>query len=211
MIVFTETEKQLIRHLSVVGGWDNAEAEPIKVKFKKYLLTKTSNCCCYCRRSMHMWHLMTIDIEHVLPKGNEKYSQFTFEIKNLSVSCKRCNMGIKRSDTSFYLGAPEEAGSFKSEHYTFIHPNLDMADDHLRFLSFQFNNKLMIKYQVVNESVKGSATYEYFELQKLELNSFDEAQGLAEASPSESLPYKIAQELKTVLNGIEGVNRGPNI
>lgn len=210
MIIFTAEEKKLIARLSVAGGWDTAEANPLKAKIKPYLLTKTFNCCCYCRRSMHQWYAMTIDIEHVLPKGNGKFPQFTFEIKNLSVSCKRCNMGIKRSDTSFYLGAADEADPFKSEHYAIIHPNLDVVDNHLGFLSVQYNGKLMVKYQVVNASMKGNTTYEYFELRKLELNSFDEAQGLADVLPSESLPSELAQELKVVLDSIEGADFGPN-
>jgi len=159
---------------------------------------------------MNGWYNMTIDIEHVLPKGNGMYPQYMFEIKNLSVSCKRCNMGIKRSDTSFYLAAAGEADPFKSEHYEFIHPNLDVADDHLGFLCVQYNGKLMVKYQVVNASAKGSETYDYFELQKLELNSFDEAQGLADVSPSESLPPALAQELKIVLDSLQGDQPGLN-
>jgi uncharacterized protein (TIGR02646 family) len=210
MIVFTADEKKLIASLSIAGGWDNPQANPLKAKIKPHLLAQTANCCCYCRRSMHQWYAMTIDIEHVLPKGNGKFPQFTFEVKNLSVSCKRCNMGIKRSDTSFYIGTADEADSFKSEQYTFIHPNLDVTDDHLGFLSVQYNGKLIIKYQVVNASMKGSATYEYFELRKLELNSFDEAQGLDDVSPSEAMPPELAQELRTVLDSIEGVELGAN-
>jgi uncharacterized protein (TIGR02646 family) len=210
MIPFTAQEQQLIERLSVVGGWDNDDAKPLKAKIKPYLLARTSNCCCYCRRSMHHWHGITIDIEHVLPKGDGKFPQFTFEIKNLSVSCKRCNMGIKGSKTSFYLGAANEADPFKSEHYEFIHPNLDVVDNHLEFLSVQYNGKIMVMYQVVNASAKGSKTYEYFELRKLELNSFDEAQGLDDVSPSESLPPELARELKVVLGSIQGVDPGPN-
>ena len=202
MIEFTPEEEQLRTRLSVVGGWENTDAAQLKAKLKPFLLTRTAHCCCYCRLSMHQWHGLTIDIEHVLPKGNGKFPQFTFEIKNLSTSCKRCNMGIKRSDTSFYLGAANEADPFKSEYYRFIHPNLDVADNHLHILAVQHNAKLMVKYQIIGGSAKGSSTYDYFDLQKIELNSFDEAQGLPETSPSEELPSALAQELKTVLDSI---------
>lgn len=202
MIALTDEEKALIAELSVAGGWDNVVAKPLKKRIKTYLLAKTSHCCCYCRRSLHHWHGLTIDPEHVLPKGNGKFPQFTFELKNLSISCKRCNMGIKRDDTSFYIGTLNEADPFKSEHYEFIHPNLDVANDHLEILTVQYNEKLMIKYEVVGASKKGRYAYEYFELQKLELNSFDEAQGLTEVSPSESLPPELAEELKVVLESI---------
>lgn len=199
MIRFTDEEKQLIESLSVVGGWDDAAATPLKHKIKPYLLEQTSECCCYCRRSMQEWHQITIDSEHVLPKSDEKFAKFTFELRNLSVSCKRCNMGIKRADTSFYVGAPVEEDPFKSEYYTFIHPNLDVVDDHLQLVSIQFNTIRMVKYSVVNSSPKGTKTKEYFKLERIEVNSFDGAQGLEDVSPSESLPRKILAEIEAIL------------
>ena len=152
---------------------------------------------------MHGWHGLTIDIEHVLPKCNGKFPQYTFDQRNLSVSCKRCNMGIKRNDTSFYNGGLDEPDPFKSEHYKFIHPNLDNIDNHLEFHSETHNTKIMIKYRVVNASLKGKYAFAYFQLQKLELNSFDEAQGLTDVTPSESLPPDLAKELNAVLDSIE--------
>jgi len=202
MIQFTPEEQQLMARLSIVGGWDEDEATPLKAKIKPFLLQRTVQCCCYCRRSMHGWHTMTIDVEHVLPKGNGHFPQFTFEIRNLSTSCKRCNMGIKRSDISFYLGGAGQADPFRSEYYEFIHPNLDVANDHLKIVALQVNDKTMVKYQIIDGSAKGNSTYHYFELDKIETNSFDEAQGLAELSVSEALPAVVSQELKAVLDTI---------
>ena len=203
MIPFTDAEKEVIARLSVAGGWAHADAAPLKAKMKPYLLRKTSDCCCYCRRSMHQWHGLTIDIEHVLPKAKGKYPQFMFDLRNLSVACKRCNMGIKRQDIGFYLGGGGEADPFQSQYYELIHPNADNIDDHLEFVSLQHNNKLMIKYKVVNGSRKGGYSYAYFKLEKLEVNSFDEAQGLDEVQASSSLPPDFARELEAVLDSIE--------
>lgn len=199
---FTAEEQATIVRLSVVGGWDHSDAAPLKAKLRPYLLTRTAHCCCYCRREMHEWHMLTIDTEHILPKGNGLYPQFSFELRNLSISCKRCNMSIKRSDTSFYIGNLGEEGLFESEHYSFIHPNLDNVNEHLAILLIQYNQSLMVKYQTVNNSAKGANTYTYFQLAKLEMNSFDEAQGLNEISPSEELPPELAQELTAVLDTI---------
>lgn len=151
---------------------------------------------------MHEWHGLSIDPEHVLPKADGQFPQLSFELKNLSVSCKRCNMGIKGKDISFYSGELDAVDPFRSDYYKFIHPNLDVVDDHLRVISLQINANRMVKYQVVNTSVKGRYAYEYFKLQKLELNSFDQAQGLTEVSPSESLPPELATALKAVLDSI---------
>lgn len=206
MIDFTLDEEALIAQFSVPGGWDKDEIKAIKKKIKPFLLGKTSSCCCYCRRSMHSWHALTIDIEHVLPKGKKSFPQFTFALQNLSISCKRCNMGIKREDTSFFTLIPGDTDYFKSEKYEFIHPNLDVIDDHLKVLIVQFNNQLLIKYQVVDASTKGAAAYKYFKLGLLEVNSFDEAQGLDDVTPSESLPPEFARELQTVLDSITFAN-----
>jgi len=180
-MIFTSEEAALIARLSVPKGWYHDDADALKVKIKAHLLAKTAHCCCYCRRSMHQWHGLTIDIEHVLPKG--RFPQHTFNITNLSVSCKRCNMGIKREDTSFYTG-PAGANPFISVHYQIIHPNLDNPKAHLLFASAQVNDKSVIKYRVVNGSQKGNETYTYFKLKDVELNTFDEAQGLSVVSPS---------------------------
>lgn len=176
MITFTDHEKTLIARLSVPKGWDHDDAAPLKAKIRPYLLTKNSHCCCYCRRSMHQWHGLSIDVEHVLPKG--KFPQYTFEVVNLSVSCKRCNMGIKRENTSFYTAAVD-ANPLVNVHYQFIHPNLDNAKAHLLYASAQLNDKQLIKYRVVNDSPKGLYTYGYFRLQEVEINTFDDAQGLS--------------------------------
>lgn len=203
MIEFTADELQLITRLSITGGWDSDEAADLKRKIKTYLLPAANYCCCYCRRSMHQWHGLTIDTEHVLPKG--KFPQYTFRMENLNISCKRCNMGIKREDIKFYIGAETDPEPFKSEHYRIIHPNCDAVEDHLAFLSFQFNTKLMVKYQIIRGSLKGSETYRYFELSKLEINSFDEAQGLEAVTPSNALPPEFAKELNAVLDTIQGI------
>jgi hypothetical protein len=200
---FTPEEQQLATRLSVVGGWDKIEAGSLKTKLKTHFLTKTCHCCCYCLRSMYQWHSITIDVEHVLPKGSGKFPQFTFEVRNLSVACKRCNMGIKGSDTSFYLGATNDPNPFRSELYEFIHPNLDTASQHLEFWSAQHNAKFMVKYQVLNDSTKGKATYEYFKLQRLEVNSFDEAQGLSAVLPDESIAPEITREILKAVEALE--------
>lgn len=201
MITFTEAEKQLITRLSVVGGWANPEAEPLKAKIRAALLPAGAvTFCCYCRLSMHQWHKMSIDTEHILPKG--KFPQYIFKPVNLNVSCKRCNMGIKREDTSFFLGAEDGEDPFRSEHYAIIHPNLDQADNHLRIETHQVNAKLMVVYQIVGSSSKGRKTYEYFELEKLEINSIDEAQGLPAVTPSETLPPEFARELNVIIDSI---------
>jgi hypothetical protein len=199
MIAITQDEGQLIEALSVAGGWDHDDAAGLRRKIKDYFLAFGVPCCCYCRLSMSSWHRMTIDVEHVLPK--QSYPEFTFDPRNLNISCKRCNMEIKGTDISFYLGLPNEPNFFRSDLYSFVHPNLDNTDEHLQILSVQVGINLLIFYY--KPTPKGLFTYEYFELNELEINSFTAAQGVTVATPTDNLPTEFAQQLRTVLQSIE--------
>jgi hypothetical protein len=195
MINFSEEEKNLMAKFTRPNGWNEDEVKTVKNKIRNYFILNGIAPCCYCRRSMHKQHKLDIDTEHVLPKG--QFYQYTFEMKNLNIACKRCNMGIKLEDTSFFLGGENCNDPFKSAHYSFIHPNLDVPKDHLSIKSEQSDDVLIIKYAVVNNSAKGRATYEYFKLKELEYNSIDEAQHRPTVTPE--LPPGIAKELALIL------------
>ncbi len=195
MIAFTDAEKQTIARLSVAGGWDTGDAVDLKRKIKDHFLGKGVPCCCYCRLSMSAWHRITIDTEHVLPK--QRFPRYTFDVRNLNISCKRCNMGIKGADVSFYLGLPNEADPFKSELYSFIHPNLDDASEHLQVVVLQLDNGLLINY--FPKTPKGHATLEYFRLKEIATNSFSKPQGLEITLPSVTLPPEIFRALSELV------------
>jgi hypothetical protein len=195
MIEFTKEETELMERLSVVGGWDDPEASQIKAKIIKHLRERDVPYCCYCRVSMQGWHNLTIDPEHVLPKKH--FPGQLFKLANLNIACKRCNMGIKGQRFDFFLAEKDCAEPFKSELYTIIHPNLDQANDHLHVRIQQANASFIRKYWVVNESAKGNATYSYFRLNELEVESLDESQGLGTVAPnfSPAVVGRLAAEL----------------
>ncbi|WP_273151552.1 hypothetical protein [Methylophaga thiooxydans] len=177
---FTNIEKRAMQEASIRGyaAWDrNPDLATLKEKIKSFSLIKTGSRCCYCGRNIYGEFGMVIDIEHILPKAI--YPKYMFRGGNLSASCKRCNMNIKKSKTDFFIGiGTKKAGKFfRSSYYKFIHPNLDNYDAHLLLISSQVGRKVMLKYMVVNESNKGSYTYAYFKLDRLEKNSFDTVQG----------------------------------
>lgn len=195
MLTFTAEEYEIIARLSAPGGWDQGEAEGIKKKIKDHLILKEIAFCCYCQIPMDEWHRMTIDIEHVLPKS--VFPEFTFEIKNLNVSCKRCNMQIKGDDHSFYIGERGQATEFASAHYKFVHPNLDSYEQHLVRKSEQLGKKVMVKYAV--KTAKGRETYRYFELMKIEKAMVDRAQGLRGTRAVKTLSRRRAAEAEDLL------------
>lgn len=202
MLEFTDNEKRLIKNLSIKDGWNHEDAKPLKKKITKHLKDRHAVVqCCYCRRDLHMGHGLIIDPEHVLPKG--KFPQYAFEMKNLSLSCKRCNMGIKGEKTSFYLGAINAADPFLSDHYSFIHPNFDVVKDHLKIRVLQEDDDLLIKYTIVDGSLKGTNAYRFFELEKIEINTFDDVQGTTVTEISSEMPESIIDQIVDIVEELE--------
>lgn len=181
IIVFEDDELRLMQYAIGQGHtyWEHKSLNKLKGKIKEYYREKQIQCCCYCSRNIEDEFKMVLDIEHVIPKS--KITSQMFELTNLAVSCKRCNMRIKKDDVSFINGNFidfEKGGDFyQSVKYKFLHPNLDEWDDHLIYNVIQRNRVKIVYYQVYNNSAKGEYTKKYFELDKIQANTFDEAQG----------------------------------
>lgn len=183
------------------GGkiWENPILSDFKAKIKEYYRHILDEQCCYCRKNTDGEFKLVLDIEHILPKN--KFADLMFELYNLSVSCKRCNMLIKKDDIKFLAVFPiPNDGQNKSETYKIIHPNLDEYFKHLSLFSKTVNEKKIIKYTVVNKSQKGSFTYDFFKLSELEVNSFDTAQGVKERQEfSEIISPEISKKISELL------------
>jgi len=167
--------------------WDAKYLEGLKRRIYEHHRKRQHSLCCYCQRDQYGEFKFVIDIEHILPK--EKFRSHMFELWNLSVSCKRCNMQIKGQRVDFLRDA-----SFTSllkddpKAYKFIHPNLDPLHLHLIRQSVQSGQRRIVKYVIAKGSNKGRYTYKYFRLNELEIDSFDAAQNpISEDTPSATL------------------------
>ena len=175
------------RATSTAGGvqWEREELSEIKRRIKNLHLRLQAMACCYCRRHLLGEFAMVIDIEHIVPKST--YPWAIFEPVNLTVSCKRCNMGIKRAKVDFLRSAIDQdvrAGINDSGFYSFIHPNLDNYKDHLSVVQVAVDDKRFLKYLAGRATDKGRQTYYYFRLAELEIDTLDEIQGM-QASPTD--------------------------
>jgi hypothetical protein len=184
--------------------WDQEILGPIKSKIKGFSLCLLEDRCCYCCKNFYGEFNMVMDIEHILPKS--KYGQFELSPFNLSLACKRCNMNIKGEDDSFLIDRliahqnPEDGSN-----YLFIHPNMDDYFEHLQYDVEVRNARKMIKYTVINDSLKGRYTYDYFELMNLEINSLNKAQGLIteEKKLSKLIPDEFLGQIELLLNELK--------
>lgn len=190
MLDFTDDEKEIMKDCLERGHntWTEECLSKIKNKIKDYYIENQRHVCCYCSRNIYGEFRMSIDIEHILPKS--KYLPFMFHMSNLAVSCKRCNINIKGSRVDF-IGekADIEKSPFVSTNYLFIHPNLDVYEDHLLYICKQRNRQIKVFYSVVDNSAKGHFTLNFFKLERLVIDSFDEAQGIDVESPEEKIDF----------------------
>ncbi|WP_343306724.1 HNH endonuclease [Chitinophaga niabensis] len=191
-MVLGPEEIHLIKAAINRGGdvWNDETLSDLKRKIKLHCLGLTTEQCCYCRTDFTNEFMMVVDIEHVLPKS--KFGDFMFELFNLSVSCKRCNMSIKKERTDFLLDLnqirlqPQNAGQ-----YLFSHPNLDNYFDNIEYLFKAKNDKKIIKYTPLTD--KGRFTYNFFNLNQKEVETLNEAQGVK--APGNEFSQNIPQDL----------------
>jgi hypothetical protein len=192
--MITKEDIILIQEVILEGGdiWANNRLDPLKRKFKDYYREKLNEQCCYCRKNTVGEFNMVLDIEHVLPKS--KFERYMFNPLNLSMSCKRCNMNIKKEDISFLTDEDTIHNSpFVSESYQFIHPNLDSYFVNLRYFVEVVDNNTLIKYDPI--TVKGIYTYGYFKLKELEIESVNNTQGIISDVLDEDIGPEIADEI----------------
>ncbi len=199
---FTEEEKVLIQEAIAEGGdiWNNDKVADIKVKIKKHYRDLYENeACCYCRRDFKDEFNMVIDIEHILPKS--KYGEFMFELGNLNISCKRCNMLIKKERHDFVVDLATIRVNYQvSAQYRFIHPNLDVYHDNLSHFNFAYNNLKLVKFTA--KSKKGEYTIDYFHLKKIEINNFNNAQGIVLKTDGDFLSVNLSEQDSDALEGL---------
>lgn len=173
---YSEAEQALVAQaMAEAKPWDAECATPIKARIYAYHKGLQGEMCCYCLRNLKGEFKLVIDTEHILPK--EKYRPHTFDIWNLSVSCKRCNMNVKGQRTDFLKDPTFVA--FKKEDesaYHLVHPNLDEVREHLARISLEVDGQRLVSYVIKNNSEKGSFSVDYFRLRELEISSFDSAQ-----------------------------------
>lgn len=179
--------------------WDCEEAEAIKTRIKAFHLQFGEELCCYCYRDVHGEFSMVLDVEHILPKRH--YKPLTFDIRNLSVACKRCNMKMKRDDLDFLRLPVDAADIWDGQKYRLIHPNIDERNAHLERVVLQRNAKKFVKYVVIGDSEKGKFSYDYFRLKEFEVDSFDTAQGANQAPAAE---LDAIANIRALVKEIEG-------
>lgn len=180
--VLNEGERKAIEHaLTSPKPWAHddfhnptkSSLKSAKVKIKNYHLQKTANKCCYCRRSLRDANIET-DREHIVPKG--KVKSLAYNIFNLSISCKRCNMSYKREKVNHIVNYQSiEADLRNPDRYLIPHPNIDVYENHILRKAVQYGDIEIATYELL--SPKGEFLYDFVGLKNLCIGDLDVAQG----------------------------------
>lgn len=112
--------------------WSHSNFDWYKEFLKKRLRARQSNRCCYCRRVL-LFNRGLVEIEHIIDKGSKtsRYSRFTFEPKNLALSCKDCNNNkgrkpVLKTPLGNAAPYPKQIGA-----YIWVHPHMHNYSDHI--------------------------------------------------------------------------------
>lgn len=186
-IKFTIAEKKAIAAaLKTVKPWDwrpgGAQEDAInavKAKICNLHMARHGDRCCYCRKNLHGGGHFTIDREHVLPKSLKAFKLLAYEVWNLGVACKRCNMQYKKNKIDFVVDPANVAALQTSANYYLIHPNYDLYKDHISFVEVRNDDFTLLKF-TRKGTPKGEYTFQYFNLEGLEVGKADASQGRPE-------------------------------
>lgn len=200
--ILSQEDYDLINAAIKDGGkvWENKRIDPVKNKVKGILRDLQSETCCYCKRNTKGEFKMVLDIEHILPKKH--YPNLMFAVTNLAISCKKCNMLVKKDDRQFIVDLNSiEANPFDTNHYKFIHPNLDEYHSFLKRIIIELDDIRIVKYIVVDNKSKGQYTYDYFRLKEFEQNDLNKIQGVIDTTIDiKNINQETAQQIWDLLS-----------
>lgn len=191
--------KAVEKALKTAKPWDwkpEDEGERLALKRAKdrilaYHLQRHGGNCCYCRTNLNGAGPYMTDREHVLPKGKPVYKPFSYAMWNLAAACKRCNMQFKRKGDAFVVDADDPEKFQDSENYRFVHPNFDAYSEHLIRMTAQVDTKNIVMFIKTVGSEKAVYTHEFFGLDELQIDSFDQAQGSSAEKVETDLAAKV--------------------
>lgn len=119
-----------------VTCWDDETLSALKLEIKRHYRREQGNTCFYCRSHIPVDHLRVWDLDHIAPKSI--YPQFTFEPRNLTISCVECNSAKDTYDS--IVGRPVRYPT-SSARFKIVHAHLDRWDDHLEKGLYRFSSK----------------------------------------------------------------------
>lgn len=112
--------------------WDHSSFYWFKKMLHKRLRLRQKDRCCYCRRAL-LFNKGVVEIEHIVDKGSGKgrYKRFTFEIRNLALSCKDCNNAKGTKSVLSATLLPVDPYPATANAFAWVHPHFHKYSEHI--------------------------------------------------------------------------------
>jgi uncharacterized protein (TIGR02646 family) len=162
--------------------WDCKSFIKYKKVVKASLKKEFDLRCSYCLRKFAKDEDIIIHIEHVLPK--DVYKKYTFEPRNLALSCPRCNTGSQKGTRIDFINNPlvgnsyNETIDFSLQNYKFIHPKIEKNSNFYTLVELDIDSDVFRRYKIINYHPKLRYTFKFFNLKKIEVGSLDSCMGV---------------------------------
>ncbi len=144
--------------------WENPPNNAIKqIKTKiRQQLEDCQSVCSYC--GLELKGTSRGEIEHIAAKAtNFRHPEFTFTLKNLTLSCHWCNTSEKKGTKETIL---TKRNIYSKNEFALVHPYFDNPEEHYQWT----DNHTTILIQIRNNSPKALFSINVFKLDTPEMN-----------------------------------------
>ncbi|OMO32248.1 hypothetical protein BH582_10885 [Vibrio sp. 10N.222.47.A9] len=156
------------------NDWGNDKFNDFKASVIEHLRIQQNNNCCYCKWKLG-YDIKNVDIEHIIPKS--KYSEFTFNPKNLALSCPGCNTSKSSNNV---LHKPIKRYPRSGSNIMIIHPHFDDYEQCIEIHDGAI-------YEAIDDDGKGCDTIKICKLHRMKKVLKNMKKSNAEQSPIKNL------------------------
>lgn len=110
---------------------DRTRIDELKTYIKEALIESQGFYCSYCGGRLEV--TSGTQIEHVAPKGAERYPKFMFHSCNLTLACSLCNGFDKKEKKEHFKTIGKLEDNYDDCYFNIVHPYLDNPEDHFEF------------------------------------------------------------------------------
>ncbi|WP_375103314.1 hypothetical protein ACDZ28_27600 [Paenibacillus sp. RS8] len=197
---YTTIEQNMIaEHFNVLDSedWNKNIFFQLKKRMRNYLINLNDKKCYYCKTKLKLGTSL-IPIEHILDKSNNP--RFTFEPKNLTISCQACNTNKGKTNTlHVHLNVNEEYPDC-GESFNIVHAYFDTYSQHIDIESGVFfvalNEKGMKTIEICKLYRSKLTEEKFLDLQTEQLTLCSD---FARATFDQSLSQQLEEEVLRIL------------
>ena len=140
---YSSTDKTFIKNMPALNGnewagnldyaiwkWgDRVKIDALKRVIANKLVNIQGTNCAFC--GMKLKVTSSGQIEHIAPKGPNRFPEYMFDKNNLVIACSLCNGFEKKERKDFSNTIGKNRGrNYKNEPFNIVHPKLDDPKDH---------------------------------------------------------------------------------